>query len=165
MQLVSVSFSPVTVKAGEPLTVTFVVKNDSDKTAETDGPDPGFSYTEGDTFTSRGFPDTKVGAIRVGVDLNGGQIYPYRWGLGSPLAPGEQRTITGTIVPTKEKSASYHGGLVAEQVAWIQKNVGATTVTVSGTAPPPTDVWTEVLKYTEMIGADLRRVITYEKKG
>ena len=34
---------------------------------------------------------------RVCLDFNGntGVVNPYRWGIGAPLGPGEQRTVVG----------------------------------------------------------------------
>ena len=62
------------------------------------------------------------------------------WGLGSPLAPGETRTITGAIRMKNIQAKKYWVGLVHEQIAWLQDLQGTQTIAVvlAGTATPPT---------------------------
>ncbi len=128
----SVTFSPATLDAGQLLNVSITVRNDSGLTLPTQGPDPGFAYEEGDTFASRGFPAAS-GNFRVGVDFanRAGIDHPYRWGFGTSLAPGETRTITGTIHLTTAQSQNYWAGLVQEFVAWLQDQQGAQKIIVS----------------------------------
>lgn len=130
--LTDVVFTPTTLAAGKTVTVRITVKNGGTQTLQTQGPDPGFAYEEGDTFLTRGFPSVK-GAVRVGVDFDGraGVDYPYRWGLGAPLAPGESRTITGTIKLKTIQARKFWAGLVQEQVAWLADGVGAQLITVT----------------------------------
>jgi hypothetical protein len=66
-QITQVTFTPTTLNAAQVLKVSITVQNNSEDALPTQGPGPGFVYEEGDTFYTRGFPDTD-GAFRVGVD-------------------------------------------------------------------------------------------------
>ena len=131
-EIAQVIFTPTTLDSGETLNVNITVKNNSNETLQTQGPAPDFVYDEGDTFYTRGFPDVKD-AFRVGIDFDGraGIDHPYRWGLDAPLAPGQTATITGGIRLKKTRALNYWAGLVREQVAWLQDNAGAQTITVN----------------------------------
>ncbi|MGB8644590.1 MAG: peptidoglycan recognition family protein, partial [Anaerolineae bacterium] len=75
------SLSPTTVTAGQLLNISVTVKNNSNNTLATEGPDPGFVYNEGETFQTRGFP-AQPNVFRIGLDFDGrtGVDHPYRWG-------------------------------------------------------------------------------------
>ncbi len=145
VRIVDVAFSPTTLRAGELLNVSITVTNESAETLQTQGPDPGFVYDEGDTFRSRGYTETP-GVFRVGIDFDErtGIDHPYRWGLGAPLAPGETRTITGAIRLKTPRTINYWAGLVHELVAWLSDSQGKQLITVvsapvvSFTATPAT---------------------------
>jgi hypothetical protein len=127
-----VTFSPTTLEAGEILTVSITVRNDSAETLPTQDPAPDFLYEEGDTYESRGFAEV-TGAVRVGVEFEGrpGTLeYPYRWGLGAPLAPGQTATITGRIRLQNAQTKRYWAGFVREQIEWLQRDQNPTTLTV-----------------------------------
>ena len=131
-RITAVNFSPTTVGNNQLLNVSVTVRNDGDSPLATQGPDPGFSYVEGDTFLSRGFGATKD-AFRVAVDFDqrSGIDHPYRWGLGSPLGPGESRTITGSIQLKTPRAQNYWVGIVQEQVAWLMDRQGTQLITVT----------------------------------
>lgn len=130
--ITNVTFSPATLAAGQVVNVSITVRNNGDLPLQTQGPDPAFAYEEGDTFASRGFPDTQ-GAFRVGVDFDQrtGLDHPYRWGLGAPLLPGQSTTITGTIRLVNARSQNYWAGLVQERVAWVVDQQGTQIIVVS----------------------------------
>jgi serine protease AprX len=131
-QITNVTFDPTTLRVGELLNVSITVKNDGDTALETQGPDPGFVYEEGDTFRTRGYPDVG-GKYRVGIDFDGrtGIDHPYRWGLGTLLAPGETRVITGAIRLQSAQAVNYWAGLVQEHIAWLQDREGVQIITVT----------------------------------
>ena len=133
-----VALSPTALNAGQLLNVSFTVQNNTSETIQTEGPDPGFVYVEGDTFYTRGYPDQN-GALRLGIDFDGrnGVDHPYRWGLGAPLAPGQSVTVTGAIRLKTPRAVRYWAGLVREQIKWLQDNQGAQTITVN---PAPSAV-------------------------
>jgi N-acetyl-anhydromuramyl-L-alanine amidase AmpD len=137
--ILGVSFSPQSVAGGQMLNVSVTVRNDTNVPLATQGPNPGFTYIEGESFNSHGLMEQRD-AHRVGIDFEGraGVDHPYRWGFGSPLAPGETRTITGQVRLQQPASKKYWSGLVREQVAWLEDNRGTTQITVNpGTPPPP----------------------------
>ncbi|HEX7589154.1 MAG TPA: hypothetical protein VF478_12625 [Anaerolineae bacterium] len=132
IQITNVTLTPTTMTAGQLLNVSFTIQNNTNETIPTEGPDPGFVYTEGDTFYTRGYPDQR-GALRVGIDFDGrsGVDHPYRWGLGAPLAPGQGVTVTGAIRLKTPRAIRYWAGLVREQIKWLQDNQGTQTITVN----------------------------------
>lgn len=129
VSLTNVTFSPATLQAGELLNVSIMVLNGTNTTLPTQGPDPGFVYDEGDTFATRGFAEVG-GNFRVGIDFDNrvGMDHPYRWGLGTPLGPGETRVITGAIRLKTAQSQNYWAGLVQEHIAWILDRQGIRVV-------------------------------------
>jgi subtilisin family serine protease len=138
VHLVGAVFSPVSVGTGGVVNIAITIQNDGAAPLTTQGPDPSLAYEEGDTFASRGFPAV-AGEYRVGVDFDGrsGIDHPYRWGFGTPLQPGEVRTITGSIRLKTVATKNFWVGLVQEQKAWIQDNVGTTSITVTPPKPGP----------------------------
>ncbi|MBI5031106.1 MAG: hypothetical protein HZB51_11305 [Chloroflexi bacterium] len=136
-QISATTFSPITLRSGDTLNVSITVVNKTNQTLETQGPNPGFVYDEGDTFRSRGFAETR-GAFRVGIDFDGrGDIdHPYRWGLGAPLAPGQSATITGAIRLKTARTINYWAGLVREQIAWLQDSAGVQSIRVTAAGSP-----------------------------
>lgn len=126
-----VQFTPATLVAGQVLQISVTITNNGSAPLATQGPDPGFTYEESDTFYTRNFPEIP-GAFRVGVDYDNrsGVDHPYRWGLGTPLAPGETRTITGSIHMKNIQARNFWAGLVQERVAWIQDKQGTRLITV-----------------------------------
>ncbi|MBI4785778.1 MAG: DUF362 domain-containing protein, partial [Chloroflexi bacterium] len=129
--IVDVKLTPLTLEPGQLLMATITVKNNSTSPLTTQGPDPDFVYEEGESFYTRGFPDVH-GAFRVGIDFEGrtGVDHPYRWGLGSPLAPGETRVISGAIRLNTTRTIKYWAGLVQERVAWLQDQQGTQNIHV-----------------------------------
>ena len=131
VEIRDVKITPTILSAGQFLHISATVSNNGVLPLATQGPDPGFIYDEGDSFISRGFADA-TGNFRVGVDFatRTGMDHPYRWGLGTPLAPGEARTITGLIRVKHPQTQLYWTGLVQEHIAWIQDRVGVQAIQV-----------------------------------
>ncbi len=132
LQITNVMLTPATLDAGQLLNVSITVTNNTSDIVQTEGPDPGFVYNEGDTFRTRGFPE-QSGVFRVGIDFDGrtGIDHPYRWGLGAPLAPGQSVTVAGAIRIKTPRAVKYWAGLVQEQIKWLQDTQGAQTITVN----------------------------------
>ena len=80
------------------MNVSITVRNDTNVPLATQGPNPNFTYLEGESFLSHGFTEQRD-AFRVGVDFEGRPAslvdHPYRWGFGSPLNPGETASSMG----------------------------------------------------------------------
>lgn len=142
LQITKVEFSPIAVPLGGDLHVTIKVKNTGTTTIQTFGPPPGTAYTtnmtynnwlEDDGATPRYYE--RPGLWRVAVSWNvAGSPYPVRWGLTpdmSPLAPGQESTITGTIkllprtpevrfwASVEQGGVGFPGGEVAQTVIRI----------------------------------------------
>jgi hypothetical protein len=145
-RLIDVSFAPHQVTSGGVLRVRFTVRNTGTTVLRTQGPDPGFVYSSYDTYASvleRRFVD-KAGVWRVGVDWAGSPSgsfakYPYRWGLGRDLAPGEEVTVEGQIrlehgplqdrmVGPPNNRVYFYAGLVQENMAFFDDKVGGTWI-------------------------------------
>ena len=133
IRITNIAFTPTTLSVGQNIAVSITVKNDSANALDTQGPDPGFVYQEGDTFATRGFASV-AGQYRIGIDFDGrtGIDHPYRWGFGAPLAPGETRTITGTIRLRTARAVNYWVGVVQEYVVWVQDRQGLQVITANG---------------------------------
>ncbi len=141
--ITNVEFDPTTLDTGDLLNVSITVVNQSDATLQTQGPEPGFVYGEGETFYTHGFTDER-GAFRVSVDFEdrAGIDHPYRWGLGAPLEPGHSATVTGAVRLRNVQTQDYWVGLVEEQIAWHQDHVGIQRITVNPALP---DVAVEIV--------------------
>jgi hypothetical protein len=131
-QILAVTFSPATLHSGDLVQVSVTIKNNSNGPLETQGPEPGFVYEEGDTFYSRGFRD-EIYMYRVGVEFGNrtGIDHPYRWGLGEPLLPGRTVTVTGAIRLKTVQAINYWVGLVQEQIKWWQDREGSQFIIVN----------------------------------
>lgn len=136
--ILAVSLTPTTLDAGQILNVSITVRNDTNVPLPTQGPNPGFTYLEGESFRSHGFLEQRD-AFRVGIDFEGrsGIDHPYRWGFGTPLAPGETRVIHGMIRLNTTGAKNYWAGLVREQIAWLEDKKGVTRITVNAAGAPP----------------------------
>jgi hypothetical protein len=132
LRIVAATFAPTALNIGQLLNISVTLRNDSNLTLPTQGPEPGFVYDEGDTFATRGYVDAD-GNYRIGVDFGErtGVDHPYRWGLGTPMAPGETRTISGAIRLKNRQTQNYWSGLVQEHVAWIQDHEGVQGISVT----------------------------------
>lgn len=136
VEIKSVLLEPTTLtpngQYGVLLKVTMTIYNGTSQPLQTQGPEPGFRYVEGDTFQTIGKPEQR-GMFRVGLDFEGrtGIDHPYRWGLGSALAPGETVTVEGFVELHYVGTKKYWAGLVQEQERWVQDHIGEITVTVT----------------------------------
>ncbi|MCC7106485.1 MAG: hypothetical protein IT307_15210 [Chloroflexi bacterium] len=147
-RIIRLSFSPSRLMVGDELQVEAVVRNVGLVPLRTQGPQPGYSYSTFDSFSSidnRQHVD-RLGVWRVGVDWAGsptasGSKYPYRWGLGRDLQPGEETTVLGRIrvdhgpnldrmIGVPQNRFFFYGGLIHEGIAFQDDRVGGTWVEV-----------------------------------
>ncbi len=137
--IVRVSFSPQRITRGELVKVSITVKNTGNVTLRTHGPDSGYVYSTLDTYASveGGRYVDKAHYWRVGVDWAGGlgaegARYPYRWGLGKDLAPGEETTVEGYLrVLEDTPRLRLYAGLIHEKVKYHVDKVGQQLIEVS----------------------------------
>jgi pilus assembly protein CpaB len=130
-QIVATEISPSNTKVGDTIDVKITVKNTSDKPLQTMGPEPGFTYVQGQTYFTQQYA-SDPGKWRVGIGSAGldSTDLPYRWGLGGDLAPGATTTVTGHIKVTQDfKATNFWGALVNEPSNVVQSGVGMTLVT------------------------------------
>src|SRR5207248_9749410 len=69
-QIIATEISPTNVKVGDTITVNITVKNTSDKPLQTQGPQPGYTYVQGQTYFSQQFA-SEPGKWRVGIGSAG----------------------------------------------------------------------------------------------
>lgn len=147
-RILRIAFSPRRLMVGEELRVEATVKNVGSVPLRTQGPLPGYLYSSFDSFGSvadRQFVD-RVGLWRLGVDWAGsptatGSKYPYRWGLGRDLAPGEETTVEGRIridhgpnldrqIGLPNNRLFFYAGLIHEGLAFQDDKVGGAWIEV-----------------------------------
>lgn len=134
--VVNATFSPVVIplNISHPvLNVLVTVMNDSIRPHVSQGPNPGFEYSEGDTFETKGFPPVN-GAFRIGVDLEETTYkvdYLYRWGFGKNLVPLEPVQVSGMIrFHNIQHNGHYYVGMIQEPNKVVQDRQCTTMVTV-----------------------------------
>ena len=130
-QIIATEISPTNTKVGDTLDVKITVKNTSDKPLQSMGPEPGFTYVQGQTYFTQQFA-SDPGKWRVAIGTAGldATEMPYRWGLGGDLAPGATTSVTGHIKITQDfKTTNFWAALVNEPSTIVQTGVGMTLVT------------------------------------
>lgn len=135
IRVLGCEIGPTTVYQGNLLEVRMRVHNPSASTIPGSSPPPGFIYDESETFDTAGYPKID-NDYRVCLDFNGnsGVVNPYRWGIGAPLGPGEQRTIVGYVRLQTPRRRTYSASFVKEFVAYLLENESPTRIVV---APAP----------------------------
>ncbi|HEX2909566.1 MAG TPA: peptidoglycan recognition family protein [Chloroflexia bacterium] len=140
VQLKSLSITPSTVRQGGIVKVEAVITNTGKVTVETQEPKPNFVYQEGQTYQAAalGKVDNK---FRLALDFTGNEdiTYPYRWGFGKSLAPGETVTVTGFIQMRNFGSIELFGGLVQENIKYLAGQVGTTHISTIAGGPNRTE--------------------------
>jgi hypothetical protein len=131
--------APRRILLGGIVDVEIGVRNIGDTVIRTQGPDPGYAYNSYESFGSIAdgqFVD-RAGFWRVGIDWQGAPItagarFPYRWGFGHDLAPGEEVLVRGTIEMLHRVSKVWlYAGLVQEGHRYYDDGVGRAMVEVS----------------------------------
>ncbi|MDA8219518.1 MAG: hypothetical protein M0Z94_18110, partial [Dehalococcoidales bacterium] len=136
--IVSVAFSPQKVTNGDLVKVAITVRNTGDVTLRTHGPDPGYTYALKGNFATveNGRYDDQARMWRVAVGWDGplgneGAGYPFRWGFGKDLAPGEETTVEGYIrISGDYTRLRFYAGLVYENVKYRVDHVGQQVIEV-----------------------------------
>jgi len=137
--LLSVKMDPPALMLGGKLHVRLEVQNSGTVPLRTQGPDSGYSYSTDDSYSSiaGGRYDGQAGLWRVGLDWEGNAggapyRYPFRWGFGHTLAPGEKVTIDGYVtIQKREQTMWFFAGALQEGVRIALDGLGRTPVAVS----------------------------------
>ncbi|HUS14013.1 MAG TPA: hypothetical protein VM536_03250, partial [Chloroflexia bacterium] len=100
--ILSVKLDPPQLMLGGKLHVRMELQNTGDVPLRTQGPDSGYTSSTNDSYASieGGRYVDQAGLLRVGLDWEGNAggapyRYPFRWGFGRTLAPGDSVTIDG----------------------------------------------------------------------
>ena len=134
--LISASFSPTTLKVGDLLKVTFVVKNNLPSAVPlmTLAPPP-FTYEEKQASWELGIQEPKGTLhLRVSSDQPQGHesgSWPWMFGFSkSSLAPGETIEVIGYIRVSTPGDREFRTGLVVSGSRFIDDNMFRTKITV-----------------------------------
>jgi hypothetical protein len=138
-KILRADFAPRQIIIGNAVQVHLRVKNIGDTILRTQGPDSGFSYSSYESFGSvaDGQYIDRAGLWRAGVDwagapVSGGSRYPYRWGFGKDLPPGEEVEISGEIrVLHQITKMWFYAGIIQEGVRIQDDGVGRALIQVS----------------------------------
>lgn len=133
------TIGPTEIIQGNLITVTVRVRNTGKVPIRTQGPDSGYMYTFDQVYSSieGGKYTDQAGFWRIGVDYEsnsggGPSRYPFRWGFGHDLQPGEAVEITGLIkVDRPEATLKFYVGLIQEQIRLPQDHIQVTDVKIN----------------------------------
>lgn len=137
--IVSAQIAPLQITRGSEVCVDAIVRNTGQTVLRTQGPDPGYVYNSLDTFSSidnHTFAE-HAGYWRIGLNWSGstdltGASYPYRWGFGHDLQPGDEATVHGcVIVQNEQDQLVFSAGLIQENVAIHNAGAGLARVVIS----------------------------------
>jgi hypothetical protein len=139
IEVLKVEIAPQQIIIGQAISVSITVKNVGKVPLRTQGPDFGYTYTTNDSYSSiegNRWTD-KAGLWRVGVDWDGNSggggayRYPFRWGFGKTLMPGETVVTGGRIVILKqERRMWFFAGVLQEGVSIVLDRLGRTAIDV-----------------------------------
>ena len=137
--IVAAHIGPLQIIRGDEVCLDAIVRNTGQTVLRTQGPDPGYVYNSLDSYSS--IADHTLaehaGYWRVGLNWAGGMdlsgaTYPYRWGFGRDLQPGEEVTVHGCVkVVNEQDKIVFFAGLVQENVAIHNAGAGLVRVQVS----------------------------------
>jgi hypothetical protein len=137
--IVSAHIGPLQIIRGDQVCLDAMVRNTGQTVLRTEGPDPGYVYNSLDTYSSvqdHRFAE-HAGFWRVGLSWSGstdvnGASYPYRWGFGRDLQPGDEATVHGCVqVLNEQDKLVFFAGLVQENVAIRSAGAGLVRVQIS----------------------------------
>lgn len=137
-RITAVRFSPQRLLYGESLCVEITVRNVGSVALRTQGPPPGFTYESSETFASveGGRFIGRRNYWRVGIDWDADALaesarYPFRWGLGRDLGPGEETTVVGCVrLREPQRTLRVHAALIREGVGYHLHRVGTQVVEI-----------------------------------
>jgi hypothetical protein len=137
--IVSARISPRQITRGSQVCLDAVVRNTGQTVLRTEGPDPGYVYNSLESYSSiaeHAFAE-HAGYWRVGLSWSGstdisGATYPYRWGFGHDLQPGQEVDVHGCVqVFNEQDKLVFFASLVQENVAIRSAGAGLVRVDIS----------------------------------
>lgn len=132
--LANVRVGPPVVFSGNVLEFYAEVENWTSQTLQTQGPNPGYIYNEGEVSSA-----DAASAYRIGLDYSSHpstvKDHPYRWGLGGAVPPLTVLAVKGYVrLPAPRSATDFWIGFVKEQDRWVQDWLGRTSITVKNPA-------------------------------
>jgi hypothetical protein len=137
--IVMARIGPLQITRGAQVCLDTIVRNSGLTVLRTQGPDSGYVYNSLDSYSSiesHTFAE-HAGYWRVGLSWSGstdltGATYPYRWGFGHDLQPGEEATVHGCVSVLHEQSELiYFAALVQENIAIHSAGAGLVRIQIS----------------------------------
>jgi hypothetical protein len=137
--IVLAHIGPLQIIRGDAVCLDAIVRNSGQTVLRTEGPDPGYVYNSLDTYASiedHQFSE-HAGFWRIGMSWSGSTdtnsaTYPYRWGFGRDLQPGEEASVHGCVkVLNEQDKLVFFAGLVQENVAIHSAGAGLVRVQIS----------------------------------
>jgi hypothetical protein len=137
--LVSARIGPLQIIRGDQVCLDAVVRNTGQTVMRTEGPDPGYVYSSFDSYSSiadHAYVE-HAGFWRIGLSSSGstdttGATYPYRWGFGHDLQPGDEAPVHGCVqVLNEQDKLVFFASLVQENVAVHSPGAGMVRVDIS----------------------------------
>jgi hypothetical protein len=137
--IVSSQIGPLQIIRGDEVCLDAIVRNTGQTVLRTQGPDPGYVYSSLDNFSSvdnHAYAE-HAGYWRVGLNWSGstdmsGATYPYRWGFGHDLQPGDEASVHGCVrVLNEQDQLVYAAGLIQENVAIHNSGAGLVRIKIS----------------------------------
>jgi hypothetical protein len=137
--IITARIGPLEISRGSPVCLDAVVRNTGQTTLRTQGPDPSYVYNSFDSYSN--IEDHRyiehAGLWRVGLNWSGSTdtsnaTYPYRWGFGKDLEPGEEVAIHVCVnVFNEQDQIVLFAALVQENVSLRSAGAGLVRVKVS----------------------------------
>ncbi len=137
--IVSTHIGPLQIIRGDQVCLDAIDRNTGKTVLRTEGPDPGYVYNSFDSYSSienHNYAE-KAGLWRVGLTASGstdltGATYPYRWGFGRDLQPGDEALVHGCVsVQNNQDSLVFFAALVQENVAIHDTGAGMVRIQIS----------------------------------
>ena len=138
-KVVSALIAPRQLIVGNNVCLDMVVRNTGQTVLRTQGPAPDYVYNSFDTYAS--IADHQyvehAGFWRIGLDWAGstdttGAKYPWRWGFGHDLQPGEDVSIHACVrVENEQTRMVFFSALMQENVALHDAGAGMAQVQIS----------------------------------
>ncbi len=138
-KIVRAQLSPTQVVRGGQVCLDVTVRNIGQTVLRSEGPDPGYVYNSFDTYASIASHQyvEQAGFWRIGLDWAGsadttGARYPFRWGFGKDLAPGQEVAVHGCVqVNDEHRTMVFFAALLQENVAVHESGTALTKVQVT----------------------------------
>jgi hypothetical protein len=137
--IVMARVGPRQIIRGDRVCVDALVRNTGPTTLRTNGPDPGYEYDSLETYSSVDGNRwaEHAGYWRLGLNWSSSTdvsraTYPYRWGFGRDLPPGEEVSVRGCVVVRNEQSnLVFSAGLLQEGIAIHNAGAGLVRIDIS----------------------------------